>query len=76
MRTEPQPTRTNSDMLAFADIEREGNGYPKKTTLQVWKSTNRHGFREIVIMVGGRPRVRRVDWENWLESRKLNGVAA
>lgn len=78
MQTETASTvaPSNSTMLAFEDIEREGGGYPKKGTLEVWKSTNRHGFREIVIMVGGRPRVRRADWERWLESRKLCGQAA
>ena len=66
-----EPVKTKPDLMSFSDIEREGNGYPKKSTLWVWKSVNRHGFREIVIMVGGRPRVRRRDWESWLEGRKL-----
>lgn len=66
-----EPIKTKSDLMTFADIEREGNGYPKKGTLEVWKSTGRHGFREIVIMVGGRPRVRRRDWETWLEGRRM-----
>jgi len=65
------PSKNKSVLLSFEEISLEGNGYPTKGTLEVWKSTNRHGFRNIVIMVGGRPRVRRSDWESWLESRKL-----
>ena len=59
----------DDELLSFDDIEREGNGYPRKSTLHVWKSTNRHGFREIVLMVGGRPRVRRGKWRAWCDSR-------
>lgn len=65
-----------NDLLSFADIEKEGRGYPKKATLQVWKCVNRYGFRDIVIMVGGKSRIRRADWDLWLESRKLCGKAA
>lgn len=61
-------------LLSFEDIEREGGGYPKKATLEVWTSTNRHNFRALVIKVGGKPRVRRSDWESWLESRRLRGM--
>ncbi len=68
--------RASNDWLSFQDIEREGNGYPKASTLSVWKSVNRHGFRNIVTMIGGKPRVRRDRWEGWLESRRLGGEAA
>ncbi len=68
--------RANHDWLSFQDIEREGNGYPRASTLSVWKSVNRHDFRGIVTMIGGKPRVRRDRWEEWLESRRLGGVAA
>jgi hypothetical protein len=72
---EQQESPRNPEWLAFEDIEREGGGYPKSGTLHVWKCVNRHGFREIVTMVGGRPRVRRSDWERWLETRRLGEVA-
>ena len=68
--------RAGNDWLSFQDIEREGNGYPRASTLSVWKSVNRHNFRNIVTMIGGKPRVRRDRWEDWLESRRLGGVAA
>ena len=62
--------------LDFNDIEIEGDGYPKKETLSVWKCTNRYGFREIVTMVGGKPRVRADRWDAFLEARTLGGKAA
>ena len=62
--------------LSFKDIEVEGDGYPKQTTLSVWKSTNRYGFREIVTMVGGKPRVRADRWDAFLQNRTLGGEAA
>ncbi len=74
--TNPAKVPSANDLLSFEDIEREGNGYPKKSTLEVWKSTNRYGFRELVTMVGGRPRVRRHRWDAFLESRTLGYKAA
>jgi hypothetical protein len=69
------PARKTTEWLSFEDIEMEGGGYPKASTLHVWKCVNRHGFRDIVTMVGGRPRVRRDRWEALLEKRTL-GVSA
>jgi hypothetical protein len=67
--------RARPDWMSFQDISDEGGGYPKPGTLSVWKSTNRHGFAEIVTMIGGRPRVHRTDWDAWCESRKPAGTA-
>jgi hypothetical protein len=64
------------EWMSFQDISDEGGGYPKPGTLAVWKSCNRHGFAEIITMIGGRPRVRRSDWDAWCESRKLGGNIA
>jgi hypothetical protein len=43
----------------------------KRSTQAVWRSTNRYGFRDLVIKLGSSVRYRRSDLESWLESRRL-----
>jgi hypothetical protein len=57
------------EYLSFQDIEREYVGTVKAHTLSVWLSTNRYGFRGLVTRVGGKPRVRRDRWEDFLDQR-------
>jgi hypothetical protein len=65
------PTR---EFLSFQDIEAQYPGTVKAHTAAVWKTTNRYGFRDIVTMIGGKPRVRRDRWESFLDQR--TGIAA
>ena len=67
-------TKPVSEQLGFDQIEAE-YGTPKKRTSYVWVSTNRYGFRDLVIKVGGRCKVKRSDFEEWLESRRIGGKA-
>ena len=64
-----------SELLDFDQIEGE-YGTPTKRTSYVWACTNRYGFRDLIIKVGSRSKIRRSDFERWLESRKLGGNAA
>jgi hypothetical protein len=60
---------STGELLDFDQIEAEYKT-PKKATAYVWACQNRYGFRDIVIKVGRRSRVRRGDFEAWLTTRR------
>lgn len=60
--------RTEKDFLSFADIELEYPNTVKADTLFVWKSVKRYGFDRICRKIGRNVRVRRDDWEKFLDS--------
>lgn len=57
------------EFLSFRDVEQQYPGTVKAHTLAVWASANRYGFRDIITRVGGKPRIRRDRWEDFLDRR-------
>jgi hypothetical protein len=57
------------DFLSFKDIEDEYPNTVKSETLFVWKCAKRYGFDKICRKIGRNVRVRREDWERFLDSR-------
>src|SRR4051812_2944872 len=62
------------ELLDFDQIEAE-YGTPTKRTAYVWSHHNRYGFRDLIIKVGSRSKIRCRDFEQWLERRGLGGRA-
>lgn len=58
------------ELLTPRDVEREYT--ISENTQAVWRSTNRYGFRGLVIKLGSGVRYRRADLERWLESRRAS----
>ncbi len=57
-----------SELLSQETVEGD-YGIPVGTQ-NVWRSTNRYGWRDISIKVGRSIRYKRADIEQWFESRK------
>lgn len=59
---------SNQDLLTFKMIETEYPNSIKASTLSVWKCTHRYGFDKICLKIGRLVRVKRIDWEAFLDS--------
>jgi len=66
--------QSGADLITPLDVAAPPYEIPENTQA-VWRSTNRYGFRELVIKLGSSVRYRRADLERWIESRRI-GVEA
>jgi len=64
----------SDDWLTPLDVDRVFR--ISENTQAVWRSTNRYGFRDLVVKAGWSVRYRRRDVEAWLESRRASNLEA
>jgi len=72
--TESTRTIPTAEMLTPRDVVQKYQIL--EGTQAVWRSTNRYGFRDLVIKLGSSVRYKRDDFDRWIESRRASEMEA